>query len=99
MTFNEALHEVITNDRVVWRKTLQFADNYDRPYPDKSPPTPWSEWLRIRLEDDDDADFDAILFFEGNNLDDTSNTWFLEWTEQELTKADVLADDWEVVEN
>ena len=99
MTFNEALNMVITNGEAVRRKTHQFADNYDRPYPDKSPPTPWSEWTRVSLDgDEDDVEFDRFLIIQSNNRDDTTNTWFLEWREDVLTKADILADDWEAVD-
>lgn len=94
MTFQEALNEVITNDVIVWRKTHQFADDYDRPR-DQGKPRPWSEWTRVWL-DDDTVDYDAIIYFETNNRDDINGTWFLTWSYTELTKADILATDWEI---
>jgi hypothetical protein len=94
MTFQEALNEVIKNNTIVWRKTHQFADDYDRP-PARGVPTPWSEWTRIRMWDCD-VPFDAILYFESNNRDDTTNTWSLKWEDDDLTKMDVWAEDWEI---
>lgn len=47
MTFNEAINEVIYNNNIVWRQAYYHEHDYgdyDRP---------WSEWKRIRMEDDD----------------------------------------------
>jgi hypothetical protein len=96
MTFHEALNEVITTGRMVWRKMHQFEDDYDRPYPDQSPPTPWSIWLRIRLWDDN-VDDDALVYFESNNRNDVDGSWFLDWKEDQISRADILASDWEII--
>jgi hypothetical protein len=96
MTFQEAINEVINNKSTVWRKTHQFKDDYDNPNPDV--PQPWSEWIRIWLNCDD-IDEDAVIMVESNNRNDVNNTWFLEWRNDELTRADVLAEDWEVIES
>lgn len=95
MTFNEAINEVIYNNNIVWRQAYYHEHDYgdyDRP---------WSEWKRIRMEDDDPP-YEAIIYFESNNRDErqsTRGTWFLTWKEDNLTKADLLADDWEVIED
>jgi hypothetical protein len=97
MTFIEAISEVLTNKTIVWRRAHEFEDDYDRPFKSQRPPTPWSEWLRIRL-DDDPTDFDALVFFETNNRDDVNGTWILEWKEDNISRADILAEDWEIAE-
>jgi hypothetical protein len=97
MTFQEAINEVVHNNKTVWRKSMQFDDDYDRPRNNGGDPTPWSEWKRIRMEEDH-VDFDCLIYIEGNNQDDTTEYWFMEWTEDVLSKADILAEDWEIVE-
>lgn len=96
MNFQEALQTVITTKKIVWRKMHQFDDDYDRPKNNNDPPTPWSVWLRIRIENDSSVAFDRLIFFETNNHDDVNNTWFLEWNEDNISEEDVMATDWEV---
>jgi hypothetical protein len=97
MTFDKAIKEVVMNDVVVWRKVHQFDDDYDRPRPLSNPgtPTPWSTWLRIRMEKDN-VDFDSLVFFETNNHDDVTGKWLQEWSEDNISREDILATDWEI---
>lgn len=95
MNFNEALKEVVVNKKIVQRKAFQFDQddgNYDRP---------WSEWIRIRM-DDDPVDFEALIVIETRNHDDAPDSfgWVSgwEWAEDSLSKADVLSQDWEIAE-
>lgn len=97
MNFQEALHEVITNGVVAYHRSYYCEDDHDRPYPDRSSATPWSIWMRIRLWDSD-YDEEALVFFESNNYDETTGKWLLEWNEDQLSRADILAEDWEIKE-
>lgn len=94
MDFDTALHEVAINKRMVWRKIHQFEDDYDRPINDDGPATPWSIWMRIKL-DDDQTDYDALIFFETRHRDDTTGEWFMKWEDDDLSRADIKATDWE----
>ena len=89
MTFQEALHRVITEDIIVMRRMHQFKHDYDNPNSG-----PQSEWVRIRLEDDT-IDFDALVFFECCSRDDNTNTWLTTWHEDQLSREDIQAIDWE----
>jgi hypothetical protein len=94
MNFNDAMYEVVINKKIVRRKAFQFdQDNgdYDKP---------WSEWIRVRM-DDDPVDFDALITFETRNHDDGTNPGWVPghtWQEESLSKADVLATNWEISE-
>jgi hypothetical protein len=81
---------------MVWRKMHQFEDAYDNPKKNGKSPEPWSSWMRIRL-DDDRVDFDALIYFESNNRDDTTGDWFMKWNEDQLSREDILATDWEFI--
>jgi hypothetical protein len=90
MTFYEALTNVVQNGVVALRKTNQFAKGgYNI--------IDWSIWMRIRL-DDSCLDEESLLLFESNNYDDENNKWLMGWDEDQLSRADVLASDWEIVQ-
>jgi hypothetical protein len=87
MTFQEALNEVVINNRVVIRRQFTFDGR-------ESNSGPWSEWLKIRMEDSHFPN-DAVVFFEVNGFDEVEKAWLHAWEEYNVTKADILADDWE----
>jgi len=91
MTFQEALNEVITKDVIAVRKTHSFDGR------ESGCNSPWSEWIRIRL-DDDYIDHDAFVYFEDNNQDDVTKKWYLEWTDATLSRADIQAADWRIAD-
>jgi hypothetical protein len=90
MTFQDALNEVIANKVVVSRRIYYHAHDYG----DYN--KPWSQWLRIRL-DDDPVSSDALIYFETRNFDETTQEWIGEWGEDNISQADIQAHDWEVV--
>lgn len=94
MKFHDALIEVILNKRMVRRKIFQFEDDHFKSKNEGSDPIPWSVWMRIRL-DDDSVDYDALVYFETRNRDDSPPKWHNTWTEDQVSRADILADDWE----
>jgi hypothetical protein len=91
MTFNEAINTVILTGKTVWRRQHYHDHNYG------DYTRPWSEWMRIRIEEDT-VDFDALLFFETNYYDEVKKKWTLMWAEDNVSKADSIATDWKVVE-
>ena len=92
MNFFDALNRVINEDVIVGRKCFNF-DGAES----ECPGCPWSEWKRIRMEEDHD-DFDSIIFIEENNWEETDKRWILEWSESILSKADIQADNWKIME-
>lgn len=91
MTFNEAIHEVITHNKVVTRRSNYFErGGYHK--------ISWSEWVRIRMWGSK-VDTDALIYIETNNYNEENKKWLLKgWKEDQLSKADVLAEDWEITE-
>jgi hypothetical protein len=91
MNFRNAINLVVYDNQTVTRKGFQHPHSYD------GNDDPWSEWIRIRVEDDL-VDREALIFIETNSYDDVNQKWFSsEWREDNLNKEDVLADDWELV--
>jgi hypothetical protein len=88
MTFAEALNAVVTTNKIVQRKV------YDYP---NARCGACSEWVRMRLEENPRPLY-AYLHIESNNHDDKDFYWTQHWTSSELTKADLLATDWEIEE-
>ena len=91
MTFHEALQTVIKGGGKIAQRRAHHFDKGG--YHDIE----WSEWTRVRL-DDSKVDFDALLFFETNNFDEENKLWLHEWSEDLLSRADILANDWEITE-
>jgi hypothetical protein len=92
MTFIEALNEVVSNNKVVQRKMHEFSGRESG-----KNCGPWSSWIRMRMEDDV-VPFDALVFIETNNHDDRDFHWVANWSNDDLSKEDILATDWEFQE-
>jgi hypothetical protein len=90
MTFYEALKKTIHEKKSFCRKVYHFEKGGYHC-------TEWSMWIRMRL-DDDAVDEDALVYFESNNLDEEQGYWTRNWSEDQLSRADVMATDWQEFE-
>ena len=88
MDYFEALRKVIDEGVIVWRP--------GKCYPDIGFST--QSWIRIRLEDPNaPTEENNTIIIEANYKKDCERVWIGKWGDSYLDKKDILAEDWEVV--
>ena len=91
MNFQEALNEVISSGKPVMRKSIPYDLDQNTGL------RPWSLWVQISL--DLSLVNSKLLLFESREWDETKQDWVGEyWNKDQLSVDDVMADDWEIVE-
>jgi hypothetical protein len=94
MNFQEALKIALTGKNVI-RKCFHFdRDGYQHD-------TEWAEWIRLRLDSvRGNIPSEDLIAIEMNNYDEEKKVWlFADWWDEQLTRADVDANDWIIMED